>query len=897
MAKHQVKYYTKRQYNTLLHILEFPDNYDGMNDWNTNNLAYTMSVGDSSKRQKVSAIDNSWFLERGFKPIAKINAGFFYGSSSGLAPIGLHMSDWGNMYGDETVYYNRWQAYYKDGVLVPDLLESQQQLEDKYRYSSYWGISLSYMLVKNGVKDLSGTEHHSGILGVNPRTLIGQKKDGTHIWVVADGRGKNDSTGLTADQSAQVMLDLGCHVAMNCDGGGSSTMVVNGKVKNSPTDGSERSVSSAFIIYGKDVEVIEEGNNSSNEGSTTTKRLVLDPGHGFHTPGKRTPDDIREWSLNSGVATKLIKNLEKYKGLEITRTDDTTGETDIALADRMNKVNAMSPAPDLFVSIHHNALGSTWGEWTGTEVYAHPLAPTIDKTLATKFAEALSRHTGLRNRGKKEEDFYVLRHCPVSTPAVLCEGGFMDSTIDHPVITSESGQQKYADALEEVIVDYLGLQIREDYVPETPSMEDTPVHDSKIYYSNGQSKVFVEIVGKEPLNVRSGRGKEFDIIGSLPVGTKIMVNYILADNRDGQGDDALWGSIDYSTSYDIQALATVTGYIHLGFAVPAEEEVHTPPTITLNGNSTVYVDQYGTYTEQGARAVDENGQTLSVNIIGTVNTRQAGSTVIRYQATDSNDLTSEVTRTVIVNKDTVPPTITLKGDSIINVPVFGTYVEPGYTTTDNSGEEVRVTVTGGPNTSRVGQQVLTYTATDVDGLTATVTRTVNVFDDVPPTISLVGDEYMIMNQYDEYIELGAIAEDNYDEYVDVTIEGTINTSITGEQQIHYTATDSSNNRAFITRTVNVLPVVIDEPDQPSEPVFSAGVYGKDVIVNSETLNVYSSCSESSRVKAQLIYSDIIYVSHIFYERFDATNTDKPLWGAIETNCKAGYINLSHCSEI
>jgi len=86
----------------------------------------------------------------------------------------------------------------------------------------------------------------------NPRTAIGQISDGHYVCVVSDGR-TNESEGLTLYQLASVMQDLGCTVAYNLDGGGSSTMVFNGEVINNPTSGhgiKERSVSDIVYIQG-----------------------------------------------------------------------------------------------------------------------------------------------------------------------------------------------------------------------------------------------------------------------------------------------------------------------------------------------------------------------------------------------------------------------------------------------------------------------------------------------------------------------------------------------------------------------------------------------------------------------------------------------------------------------
>ena len=70
-----------------------------------------------------------------------------------------------------------------------------------------------------------------------------------YIFIVSDGR-TAQSSGLSLLDLAEVMQEYGCTEAYNLDGGGSSTMVFNGKVINNPTDGrsyGERRVSD--IIY------------------------------------------------------------------------------------------------------------------------------------------------------------------------------------------------------------------------------------------------------------------------------------------------------------------------------------------------------------------------------------------------------------------------------------------------------------------------------------------------------------------------------------------------------------------------------------------------------------------------------------------------------------------------
>ena len=68
----------------------------------------------------------------------------------------------------------------------------------------------------------------------NPRTAIGIIEPLHYCMVVSDGRTR-ESTGLSLYRLAALMKELGCQVAYNLDGGGSSTIWFNGKVLNKPT--------------------------------------------------------------------------------------------------------------------------------------------------------------------------------------------------------------------------------------------------------------------------------------------------------------------------------------------------------------------------------------------------------------------------------------------------------------------------------------------------------------------------------------------------------------------------------------------------------------------------------------------------------------------------------------
>lgn len=69
----------------------------------------------------------------------------------------------------------------------------------------------------------------------NPRTLLGWNPSGEIIMVTVDGR-NDEAEGMSLAQAADLLVGLGATDAVNFDGGGGTTFVVAGEVKNLPSD-------------------------------------------------------------------------------------------------------------------------------------------------------------------------------------------------------------------------------------------------------------------------------------------------------------------------------------------------------------------------------------------------------------------------------------------------------------------------------------------------------------------------------------------------------------------------------------------------------------------------------------------------------------------------------------
>ncbi|PPA69687.1 phosphodiester glycosidase family protein [Jeotgalibacillus proteolyticus] len=113
-------------------------------------------------------------------------------------------------------------------------------------------------LLKNGV--ITVPAHKEGFrwssefyyyfaLHRHPRTIVGIKENGNLLFVTVDGRNPERSIGLNFVESAQLLQALGAVDGINLDGGGSTSLVIDQQLVNSPSDESgERPIGDALIF-------------------------------------------------------------------------------------------------------------------------------------------------------------------------------------------------------------------------------------------------------------------------------------------------------------------------------------------------------------------------------------------------------------------------------------------------------------------------------------------------------------------------------------------------------------------------------------------------------------------------------------------------------------------------
>lgn len=191
-------------------------------------------------------------------------------------------------------------------------------------------------------------------------------------------------------------------------------------------------------------------------------KIAYCAGHYLNSPGKRClayldPNETREWVLNDRVADHFARATLEYEGVEILRTDDSTGKSNISIESRTAKANQWGA--DIYVDMHHNA-GINGGSGGGVVAFCYP-GSTQGKKYRDAIYEAVIAAGGLKgNRSQplQEKKFDSLRLA--NAPAVLMEYGFMDSRTDVPVILTDAYSKLVAYATMEGIAKVAGLKKR-----------------------------------------------------------------------------------------------------------------------------------------------------------------------------------------------------------------------------------------------------------------------------------------------------------------------------------------------------------------------------------------------------------------------------------------------------
>lgn len=165
-------------------------------------------------------------------------------------------------------------------------------------------------------------------------------------------------------------------------------------------------------------------------------KILIDPGHGIDTPGKRSPDGrFREYLWNREVAELILEGL-LAAGVDASLVVRETN--DVTLRNRVNRVNTIcnqvGAANVLLVSIHSNAAGdgSKWMNAQGWSCYTSKgktrsdfAAECMYDAFEAEFKDRKIRKDMTDGDRDWEENFYILQKS--KCPAVLLENFFYDN--------------------------------------------------------------------------------------------------------------------------------------------------------------------------------------------------------------------------------------------------------------------------------------------------------------------------------------------------------------------------------------------------------------------------------------------------------------------------------------
>ena len=179
-----------------------------VNDISNDNNALLAISGDSYGNCEKSVVIRNGKLYRCSVTDTDICVLFKDGSMKTYSPKNFNKK--------EVIKKGAWQAW----TFGPNLLSSDGKIADTFNTTTY-------------------------INSKNPRCSIGYVEPGHYVFTVVDGHDTGYSRGCTLSELAQIMINNGCSLAYNLDGGGAAAMVYKGKYINKPSD--DRTISD--IIY------------------------------------------------------------------------------------------------------------------------------------------------------------------------------------------------------------------------------------------------------------------------------------------------------------------------------------------------------------------------------------------------------------------------------------------------------------------------------------------------------------------------------------------------------------------------------------------------------------------------------------------------------------------------
>lgn len=190
-------------------------------------------------------------------------------------------------------------------------------------------------------------------------------------------------------------------------------------------------------------------------------KVLVDNGHGYETPGKRSNDGrLLEYAYSREIARRLVASL-KERGIDVEQI--VTESKDISLKERCRRVNAICAKHGskncICISIHNNAdVGTGWTNASGFSVFVSLNASANSKKLASIFTDTAGKYCLEGDRAIPKEKYWTknLAICrDTNCPAVLTENLFMTNKSDVDFLLSDIGKKIIVKMHEEAVIEYI----------------------------------------------------------------------------------------------------------------------------------------------------------------------------------------------------------------------------------------------------------------------------------------------------------------------------------------------------------------------------------------------------------------------------------------------------------
>ena len=324
------------------HVMEvklggYADIIAGYNDYNIDAIKSGSNWGMKRPTEQAQSVEN----RRNVNVVGAVNGDFF--NMSNGAPSGVLVMN------STVIKSTGGTAYFcVDDDDQAHIVKGGTPLPENVKEAIGGGV----ILVENG-QIASGIDSTYGETA-NPRTAVGIKADGTVVIYMVDGRQAPYSVGMVYSDLAEMMLALGCVSAMNLDGGGSSMFATQREgeannsttagltIRNRPSDGYERLVSSSLLVVSKATQTGE------------FDHAVLSPYEEVYTPGSivrftasgvdigggaaALPESGLSWSVTGGTG---LGSIDAATGV-FTANADATGKVTVVLSYNGNTVGTTS---------------------------------------------------------------------------------------------------------------------------------------------------------------------------------------------------------------------------------------------------------------------------------------------------------------------------------------------------------------------------------------------------------------------------------------------------------------------------------------------------------------------------------------------------------------------------